>query len=157
MQLKFSKINTDDVPLIMEIENVIYPNPWASKTMKGCIKAGYQSIKVEDPAHPDSILAYAFLMIGYQESNILNIGVNPKFQRQSIGSKLLERLLLISRINQANTMWLEVRESNVAAIKLYEKHHFNVIGQRKNYYQYTDEEGIKVKEHAILMSRKIVI
>lgn len=140
----------------MEIERVIYPNPWPKKTMKGCIKAGYQSIKAQDPNHPNSIMAYAFLMVGYKESNILNIGVNPKFQRQSIGSKMLERLFLISRINQADNMWLEVRESNVAAIKLYEKHQFKVIGQRKNYYQYKNKDGNSIKEHAILMSRKVV-
>lgn len=141
----------------MEIERVIYPNPWSEKTMQSCVNADYQGIKAEDPAYPGSILAYAFLMIGYQESNILNIGVNPKFQRQSIGSKMLDRLFLISRINQAKTMWLEVRESNIAAIKLYEKHQFKVIGQRKNYYQYSDPQGKKIKEHAILMSRKVVL
>lgn len=141
----------------MEIENVIYPNPWPEKTMKGCIKAGYQSLKAEDTSLPNTIMGYAFLMIGYQESNILNIGVNPQYQRQSIGSKMLERLFLISRINQAKVMWLEVRQSNMAAIKLYEKHHFNVIGQRKNYYQYSDQDGNKIKENAILMSRNVVI
>lgn len=119
------------------------------------MSAGYQCIKGTLSSHPDEVACYAFMMIGFEESNLLNISVNPKFQRQSLASKLLHHLLLISRINHAKHMWLEVRESNQAAINLYQKHHFDVIGKRKNYYKYQDDAGKTVKEHALLMSRKV--
>lgn len=151
----FSKILDDDWPQIMAIERQVYPNPWPLKTMQDCQQAGYQCIKGCFESNSDEIICYAFLMIGFQESNLLNISVNPKFQRQSIASQLLHRLLLISRINHAKHMWLEVRESNEAAIQLYKKHGFKWIGLRKNYYQYLDSTGKKIKEHAILMSRQV--
>ncbi len=123
--------------------------------MLDCVSAGYQCIKGTIEAAPDEIACYAFLMIGFEESNLLNIGVNPKFQRQSLGSQLLHRMFLISRINQAKHMWLEVRESNQAALSLYKKHQFEVIGNRKNYYIYQDQTGKKIKEHAIIMSKRV--
>lgn len=141
----------------MAIENKAYPNPWPLKVMQDCQQAGYQCIKGTLSTKPNEIACYAFLMIGFEESNLLNISVNPHLQRQNIASQLLQRLLLISRINHAKSIWLEVRASNHAAIKLYEKFHFEQIGVRKNYYQYTDESGLKIKEHAFIMSRKVVI
>ncbi len=140
---------------ILHIENQIYPNPWPLKIMQDCVSAGYQCIKGTFPDDPNEIICYAFLMIGFEESNLLNISVNPDHQRKSIASQLLYRLFLISRINHARHMWLEVRESNQAAIKLYNKHQFKAIGKRKNYYIYQDKSGKKTKEHAIVMSRKI--
>ncbi len=153
----YSKINNQDWAQILAIENQIYPKPWPLKTMQDCQKAGYQCIKGCFESKADKIVCYAFLMIGFEESNLLNISVNPEFQRLGVASKLLQHLLLISRINQAKIMWLEVRQSNTAAINLYEKFEFKQIGLRKNYYQYTNESGKKIKEHAILMSRKVVI
>ena len=151
----FSKITDQDWQQIIAIEQQVYPNPWPLKTMQDCQHAGYQCIKGSYESNPEEIVCYAFLMIGFEESNLLNISVNPKYQRQSIASHLLHRLLLISRINHAKQMWLEVRESNKPAIELYKKHQFEPIGLRKNYYQYCDESGKTIKEHAILMSRPV--
>ncbi|MCX7552467.1 ribosomal protein S18-alanine N-acetyltransferase [Marinicella sp. S1101] len=151
----FSKITADDWPQIMAIENQTYPNPWPLKVMQDCQQAGYQCIKGTVSTKPNEIACYAFLMIGFEESNLLNISVNPVLQRQNIASQLLQRLLLISRINHAKNIWLEVRASNQAAINLYEKFHFKQIGTRKHYYQYIDASGQKIKEHALIMSRKV--
>lgn len=154
-KLTYSPITLEDLDPIMSIEQQIYPNPWSAQVMQDCIQAGYQCIKGQTSQYPDEVACYALMMIGYQESNLLNIGVNPKFQRQSIASQMMHRLLLISRINQAKYMWLEVRESNHAARGLYQKLNFETVGLRKNYYKYLNAEGEKVKEHAILMSKKI--
>ncbi len=155
-QLEFAQFKDNDLPQIMPIENQIYPNPWSEKVMRDCIKAGYQCIKGIDPRQTDDIMCYAVMMVGYQETNLLNIGVNPAFKKMGLGSQLLHRLLLISRINHAKQMWLEVRASNQAALNLYQKFGFKEVGLRKNYYQYQDPTGKNIKEHAILMSRKVM-
>ncbi len=148
-------MQTTDLPQIMHIEKQIYPNPWPIKLMQDCMNEGYQCIKGNFKDQADEVVCYALMMIGYRESNLLNISVNPKFQRQSIATQLMEQLLLISRINHAQQIWLEVRESNQAAIKLYEKFNFIKVGLRKNYYKYTNSEGKNIAEHAILMSRPV--
>lgn len=153
----FEPFGATDIPAIMAIEQQVYPNPWSEKIMHDCLKAGYQCLKGHLEQQPDQLACYAVMMFGFEEANLLNISVNPQVQRQSVGSQLLHRLLLICRINQAKTMWLEVRESNQAAIRLYQSHQFDTIGRRKHYYTYRDDRGALIKEDAILMSRKVVM
>jgi ribosomal-protein-alanine N-acetyltransferase len=155
-KLIFDSFTADDLPQIMAIEQQIYPNPWSERIMQGCLREGYQCIKGHLPDHTDQLACYAVLMLGFEEANLLNISVSPQFQRQSLGSQLMHRLLLICRINHARHLWLEVRESNQAAIRLYQAHDFDTIGRRKNYYRYRDEQGMPVSEDALLMSRKVV-
>lgn len=143
----FNKIAAQDIKAIQVIEQQAYPNPWSDRIMLDCIKAGYQCIKMSDESDPDVIKAYAFMMIGVDESHLLNITVNPELQRQGLAKQMMHRLFLISRINHAKQMILEVRASNEPAINLYQKLGFKTIGTRKNYYQYNG-----IKEHAIVMS-----
>ena len=74
--------------------------------------------------------------------DIINIAVDKNYQREGIGSKLLESI-----INKYNLrILLEVRESNISALKLYEKFKFKEINRRHKYYG---------NEDAIVMERSI--
>ncbi|WP_154224026.1 ribosomal protein S18-alanine N-acetyltransferase [Marinicella rhabdoformis] len=143
----FNKIAAQDVKLIQDIERQAYPNPWSDRIMLDCINAGYQCIKMMREEEPEKIIAYAFLMIGVEESHLLNITVDPQLQRQGLAKQMMHRLFLISRINRGKQMILEVRASNEAAIGLYQKLGFKKIGNRRNYYQYNG-----TKEDAVVMS-----
>ena len=147
----FNKIAAQDIKAIQVIEQQAYPNPWSDRIMLDCINAGYQCIKMSHEDTPESIKAYAFLMIGVEESHLLNITVDPVLLRQGLARKLMHRLFLISRINHATQMILEVRASNEAAIGLYQKLGFKTIGTRRNYYQYNG-----IKEDAVVMSCIVV-
>ncbi len=147
----FDKIVAQDIKVIQFIEQKAYPNPWSDRIMLDCINAGYQCIKMSSAEAPDVIKAYAFLMIGVDESHLLNVTVDPQFQRQGLAQKMMHRLFLISRINRAKQMILEVREGNLAAVNLYQKLGFKTIGTRRNYYQYNG-----VKEDALVMSCQVV-
>jgi ribosomal-protein-alanine N-acetyltransferase len=70
--------------------------------------------------------------------------VLPEFRRRGIGSMLLQDAMqeLISLQPVTDIIILEVRESNTAAIKLYEKFSFNIIGKRIGYYQKPSEDAV---------------
>jgi [ribosomal protein S18]-alanine N-acetyltransferase len=76
------------------------------------------------------------------EREILNIAVDPAFRRTGIGRALVESELALT---QAATWFLEVRESNVAAINLYTAMGFQPAGHRKNYYHDPDETAIVMR------------
>ena len=80
------------------------------------------------------------------EGDIGNIAVAPGFRRRGAGAALLKALLEEAERRQAAVVQLEVRESNLAARRLYEKNGFETVGKRKNYYE-------KPAEDAILMSK----
>ena len=74
------------------------------------------------------------------EAQITNIAVLPEYRRQKIASRLAEKM--ISLCGEDEQIVLEVRESNIAAIALYEKLGFVKAGIRKRFYRNPDENGI---------------
>jgi hypothetical protein len=79
-------------------------------------------------------LGYFVAMPGVQEVHLLNITVDPDYQRQGWGVMMLDALSIWSRGQDAKWLWLEVRASNQRAIHVYERYGFKRVGERKNYY-----------------------
>lgn len=77
-----------------------------------------------------------------EEWEIENIVVAGPAQRRGLGSHLLKEFLDLARDRGANTVFLEVRESNLAARRLYEKWAFVESGVRKRYYREPEEDAI---------------
>jgi ribosomal-protein-alanine N-acetyltransferase len=78
---------------------------------------------------------YAGLTAYGEEAWVQTIGVAPSYQRQGVGTALLEDLLGEARRRDAETIALEVRADNAPAQALYERHGFSTAGRRRGYYQ----------------------
>ena len=75
------------------------------------------------------------------EWELLNLAVSPNVRRRGVASRLIAKLKEL----KADTIFLEVRESNTAARSLYGHHHFLEVGQRKNYYAHPTENAIVLR------------
>ncbi len=73
--------------------------------------------------------------INNQKTKILMLSVSPKYQKQKIGTKLLEEFIKRGQKEKINKIELEVRTDNYKAIKFYEKHGFKIMLKRKEFYQ----------------------
>lgn len=80
------------------------------------------------------------------EAELLNMAVDAKDRRKGLGSKLLAAAIREVGAQQAKRMYLEVRESNQAAISFYERHGFRKSGQRVNYYQNPTENALVMEK-----------
>jgi ribosomal-protein-alanine N-acetyltransferase len=89
------------------------------------------------------------LSLAVGEAHILNISVDPDEQGHGIGRKMMENAIDYAR-GRAETVFLEVRPSNTAAITLYERLGFNEIGIRRGYYP--AENG---REDAIMLALQL--
>ena len=87
------------------------------------------------------------------ESTVENMAVAAPWQRQGIGCRLLAAGLLWCRAHAAETVSLEVRESNRAAIALYERARFSVVGNRPRYYRDPAEDGLQMRRSLVLAAR----
>lgn len=76
------------------------------------------------------------------EWEIENAAVAPEFRRRGVGGDLISELLRQAQIAAGTTVWLEVRESNLAARGLYEKSGFQETGRRRQYYKDPLEDAI---------------
>jgi len=144
--MRLRKMTTADLPGVMTIERKNYQFPWSEDIFIDCFKARYSCWVCEEL---DKVLGYSIVALGAGEAHILNICVDPAEQNQGIGRKMLENLIEVAR-GRAETIFLEVRPSNVGAIALYEKMGFNEIGIRKGYYP--AENG---REDAIMLALEL--
>ncbi|MES2220261.1 MAG: GNAT family N-acetyltransferase [Acidobacteriota bacterium] len=88
----------------------------------------------------------AIFTVSAGEATLENMVVAAEWQRRGIGSRLLEAGLLWCRTQTSRTVFLEVRQSNRAAIELYERAGFLVVGNRPGYYRDPAEDGLQMQK-----------
>ena len=120
-----------DLPQVLEIEQRSYEFPWTEGIFHDCLRFGYSSWVIEIDR---KIIGYGVMSLAVQECHILNLCVDPEYQGNGIGRRLLDQLFTIARARKADTAFLEVRPTNTQALSLYFSEGFNEIGTRRNYY-----------------------
>lgn len=88
-----------------------------------------------------AMISYAIM---YERAELNYIYVKPEYRGTQIGSLLMEDMIRRCADKKVQSITLEVRSENVAAIQLYKKHGFAEIAIRKNYYQ--NEDGILMEK-----------
>ncbi len=130
-----------DIPDVQEVENVSFPIPWPPNAFRHELtqnrNARYIVARLEG-----SIVGYAGLWLMVDEAHITTFAVLPKFRRRRIGQRMLQRLFEIAHEVGAEWLTLEVRVSNLAAQKLYEKYGFRRAGIRRHYYSDNNEDAL---------------
>ena len=120
-----------DLPSVLAIENAIYPFPWTQGNFTDSLAAGYECwLYLRD----GELIGYAVLMFAADEAHLLNLSVDPARQRQGHGGRLLLQACELARARGARLLYLEVRPSNAAALRLYLRHGMQQVGLRRDYY-----------------------
>jgi ribosomal-protein-alanine acetyltransferase len=94
------------------------------------------------------VVGFLAARIAADEIEILNLAVDPASRRRGAGTALLDAALEHGRRAGAARVFLEVRESNLAARRFYDRHGFTVAGRRLRYYRQPEED-------ALLMVREV--
>lgn len=95
----------------------------------------------------NKIIGYAGFWHVADEGDITNIAVAPDYRKRGIGSKLLDILIKTAIERNLSLLTLEVRQSNCAAISLYESFGFQKIGSRKRYYTNPIEDALIMSKY----------
>jgi ribosomal-protein-alanine N-acetyltransferase len=129
-----------DLDAIEGIEKRAYRTPWS------------RSMFASELAKPTSICLGAFegeRLMGYTINSryvdawhVMNVAVDPEYQRRGVASQLLERLFELTADDERRGYTLEVRVSNQDAIRLYEKLGFEPRGIRRGYYTDNREDAL---------------
>jgi len=140
-----SGISLYDVEQILEIEEASFKAPW-SRTLfleeLACKNAFNYVVKSAGSEKHELVIAYICSRIIGCEMSILRIAVSPKWRNLGIASWLLDKCFKISLDKGVTSVFLEVRESNSAAIALYDKQGFISVGKRPAYYPETREDAV---------------
>lgn len=87
------------------------------------------------------VIGYIGVWIIFDRAEITTLAVHPAYRRQGLGRRLLEQAIQDATAAECELMTLEVRQSNQAAIALYEKVGFTIVSVRKDYYQDNHEDA----------------
>ena len=130
--LAMRPLRDGDVPAVVAIERTSYQFPWSEGIFRDCLRVGYTCRVVTAGVQ---IVGYGVMSIGAGEAHILNVCVAEAHRCRGIGRRLLA--LLVERAASAGMkeVFLEVRPSNAAAIRLYLALGFQRVGVRRGYYQ----------------------
>lgn len=134
---------------ISEIEKQSFSLPWSEQAFEESMTYEHAVFLVAVSEETGEAAGYIGMYRVFNEGDITNIAVAPKYRGMGIGTKLMEALIKRAAELGLQDIILEVRESNSAAIDLYKKSGFEKIGIRKNFYE-------KPVEDAMIMHLKVL-
>ena len=136
------RMKEEDLPVVRTIEDLSFPNPWSDTTFRGEIQntsISFPLVVVRKPG--DEVVGYIIFWHIREDVQVNNVAVHPDFRGKGIGEALMRHVIDKVRKSGATFMTLEVRASNAAAVTLYKKLGFEILGTRKNYYTNPDEDA----------------
>ncbi len=142
-------MTTAQLDEVMAVEVAAYAFPWSRGNFIDSIAARYPARLLRDPA--GALLGYFVAMVGVDEMHLLNITVAPAVQGRGHARFLIGALVDLCRAHAARELWLEVRESNARARRIYQRMGFAQVGVRKAYYP----AAAGRREDAVVMSFKL--
>jgi len=142
-KIEISPAAVEDLEAIADIELLSGLSWWGTESYKAELEKDENLFYVA--RSEGKVIGFVFARLITPEVEIFNIAVLPKFRKQGIGRKLFETILELAIDRGCRECWLEVRESNLAAGRFYEKLNFQNVGRRKNYYQFPLEDALLLR------------
>jgi ribosomal-protein-alanine N-acetyltransferase len=131
----------DDVEQVVAIDQMSFSLPWPVNSFRHELTENLASrCWVAELDGRVAAMLVAWLIV--DEIHIATIATHPDFRKQGIGEKLLSFTLQSAKNEGAVTSFLEVRESNDAALMMYHKFGYVESGRREGYYKDNDEDAI---------------
>lgn len=128
---------------IAALEKECFSSPWSKEGLKDELEN--ENARFFVAVNSGEVLGYIGCILVCGEGSITNVAVQKSARRCGVASRLLERLIEAVKSENASFLFLEVRKSNEAAIRLYEKFGFLICGERKNFYTAPLEDAYIMK------------
>ncbi|MFM8843017.1 MAG: ribosomal protein S18-alanine N-acetyltransferase [Actinomycetota bacterium] len=137
-----------DIPILVGLEKMIFPeSPWSAALCRDVFCGVPRSRKYIVAFYGTEVIGYAGIALAGDVADIHTLTVIPTHRKQGIASKMLAELEAWGREKKVSAFMLEMREGNIEAQPLYEKHGYSVVSRRDNYYA----PGI----HALIMRKEV--
>ena len=143
MAIKYRPANESDLQQIYDIEQSVMPTPWSMKSFQDAFMSNNSLFTVATDDY--RIYGFSILYITAPEAELPDIVVDSKYFRKGIGKGLLLDTISRARDKGVDTIFLEVRKSNLPALNLYKGIGFEEIGVRKYFYSNPVEDAICMK------------
>ena len=129
-ELQLRPMTEADLDAVVEMERSAFSHPWSRQLYSDALKSYDCWMLFKGEQH----VGHGVIQVILDEASLLNIAIDPKHQGQGLGLYLLEALMRRAMELKASECYLELRESNHSAYRLYERYGFNEVGRRRAYY-----------------------
>jgi [ribosomal protein S18]-alanine N-acetyltransferase len=141
VKLMIEPMRLEDLDEVQRIEQASFTTPWPENAYRSELMtnrlASYLVGRIDG-----RIVAYGGMWLMVDEAHITTFAVHPGWRRRKVGERLLLAFLDLARDRRAREATLEVRLSNLAARRLYEKYGFRPVGLRPRYYSDNNEDAL---------------
>lgn len=128
---------------IAALEAECFSKPWSASSLESELEN--QNARFFVAVSSGEVLGYVGCIFVCGEGSITNIAVKASARRRGVASLLLIRLIETAKAESATEIFLEVRRSNLAAQKLYQKFGFSICGERRSFYRAPLEDAYIMK------------
>lgn len=125
---------------LFEIEKLSFPSPWSLNALKSEIENPMSHLWALEVG--DALSGYICFWMFDTEIQLINLAVHPRDRGKGRGHYLLKKMIETAVSKNMQYIWLEVRPSNLAAIRLYQRLGFEEGYRRARYYPDTHEDAI---------------
>ena len=142
--MEYKNMMPEHVEQVAQLEKLCFSCPWSEKAVSGELSnpLSLWIVAVEG----EQVIGYVGSQSVMGEADMMNIAVAPEFRRQGVAETLVEKLISLLKFSDVYCLTLEVRDSNVPAIALYEKMGFVQVGRRPNYYTAPKEDALILRK-----------
>lgn len=141
MKINVKKATKENIKDIFLIEQTCFSTPWTEQSIADSVSNNSNYFNVAYVG--DKPAGYMSMQLVQGEGDIMRVAVLPEFRRLGVGRALLDECF---SVNNPDAVFLDVRENNTPAIRLYESFGFVNIGIRKNYYSNPTENAVMMKK-----------
>lgn len=136
MEIIIENMNSQHLDGVVNIEKICFVHPWSRAVLEQQLNLDTSHFVVATV--DEKVVGYMGLQVFSGEGYVTNVAVLPEYRRQGIAKMLIEKQMQ----NEMSFITLEVRESNLPAIKLYESCGFENVGIRPKFYSNPTENAI---------------
>lgn len=128
----------EHLPLVATIEKEVFSEPWSENALELFLTEKAFCVCCFE----EKLVSYCTLIMVLDEAQIVNVATSKEFRSKGYAKSVLEAVLCECRDRNIKFISLEVRESNIPAISLYQSLGFTVEGNRKDFYKNPRENAL---------------
>ncbi len=136
-QIRPAKIG--DLSEVAAIEQTVFSDPWSPGMLRRAFEDQLALVAVDEDG---AVVGYLLASAIGDEGEILNLAVHPAYRRRGLGARLTTEGLDLLRFRGVRQVFLEVRESNAGARRLYQSLEFEPVARRRWYYRNPREDAL---------------
>ena len=135
----------EDVPRVAAIERLAFSDPWPDSAFLGLLGREHVHFMVAREDAGDPVVGYVVAIFAGGEGEIANLAVAPTHRGRGVGNGLVAAVIDEAARERTEALYLEVRESNAAARRLYDSRGFEEVGRRRGYYRRPAEDALVLR------------